>query len=342
MKKISPSIVRALSAVVAAILLPLSPVAAAIVQDVVDQVSRDSYRAYLGYPGDGGNPLYTHAGSQDRQWDPEHGLARTNIFNHFAGLGLTTTLDPFTYSGSTYYNVVATLPGAVRPDDIYILGAHFDSVACPGADDNASGVAGIMEAARVLSLFDFEATIQFIAFDREEQGLIGSAAYAGAAKARGDDILGMISLDMIAYNTGNNTADIFGTTASDPLKLTLSGALQTYGGLTVQINGASGGSDHWPFEQNGYQAALMIEDWSNPYYHSLNDNVDTASYINYTFAADMTKGAVGYVAGAAVLLVPEPSVASPGALVVIVLAAAILRSCAGARRARPAASRQSA
>jgi Zn-dependent M28 family amino/carboxypeptidase len=282
--------------------------AAAGTQDVVDSVSHDSYRSYLGYPGDGGNLLFTHAGDSRYYTAPQHDLARVNIFNHFSALGLATSLDPFTYNSSTYNNVVAVKTGAVRPDDIYILGAHYDSVVCPGADDNASGVAGIMEAARAMSAFDFEATIVFIAFDVEEMGLFGSKAYAGAAKARGDNILGMVSLDMIAHNVGGlNQAEIWGHDTSDPLKLTLAGAVQTYGGLSVTVGGALDYSDHAPFEAQGYEAALLIEADGNPYYHTASDNVDTVGYIDYQFATSMTKGVVGYAAAAAIV-VPEPSV----------------------------------
>ncbi len=284
-----------------------SGAAALFIQDVVDDVSYDSYRAYLGYPGDGGNPLFTHAADLDRRWSENHDLARTHIVNHFSGLGLSTSLEPFTYSGSIYNNVVAVLPGTTSPNDILIIGAHYDSVGYPGADDNASGVAGIMEAARVLSKYSFQSTIRFIAFDREEQGLYGSAAYATAANNRDDNILGMVSLDMIAYNTGGaNMADIYGRSSSDLLKFALAEALQTYGGLSTQINGQFDASDHAPFEWNGFQAALLIENAENPYYHTSSDNVDTPSYLDYTYATQMTKGAVGYMAGAAGL-VPEPS-----------------------------------
>lgn len=213
-----------------ALALHTTGAAAVIVQDVVDDVSYDSYRAYLGYPGDGGNPLFTHARDLDRRWSANHDLARTNIFNHFSGLGLATTLPPFSYSGTICNNVVAVLPGRTRPNDIFIIGAHFDSVACPGADDNASG---------------------------------------------------MVSLDMIAYKTGgNNTVDIYGRISSDPVKLALADAVRTYGGLTTQVNVQYDASNHASFEMNGFQAALLIEDWGNPYYHTTNDNVDTPSCLD--------------------------------------------------------------
>lgn len=301
---------------------------AAGIQDVVDSVSYDSYRGYLGYPGDGGNLLFTHAGDSRYYNSPQHDLARANIFNHFNGLGLVTSLDPFAYNSNTYNNVVAVKTGTVRPDDIYILGAHYDSVMCPGADDNASGVAGIMEAARAMSAFDFEATIIFIAFDVEEMGLYGSKAYAAAAKARGDNILGMVSLDMVAHNVGGlNKAEIWGHEASNPLKLTLAGAVQTYGGLTVTVGGALDYSDHAPFEAQGYEAALLIEADGNPYYHTASDNVDTPGYIDYHFATAMTKGSVGYIAITAGV-VPEPSV-----LWLILCGSGVL--CYAARRGQP-------
>lgn len=299
---------KALPAIIAALFLQAAPGLSASVQDVVNAVSYDSYRSYLGYPGDTVNPLFTQAGNNRYYTSAQHDAARTNIFDMFSGFGLTTSYSNFSYGNSTYSNVVAVKTGTVRPNDIYILGAHFDSatLSCPGADDNASGVAGILEAARVFSLFDFEATVQFIAFDLEELGLVGSAAYAAAAKERGDRILGMVSLDMIAYNTGGaNTADVYGHTASDPMKNLLAGAVRTYGGLTVNVQGPLDYSDHAPFEAQGYQAALFIEPDGNTSYHQPSDNVSVPGYIDYTYATNMTKGVVGYAATYAAV-VPEP------------------------------------
>ncbi|MFA5205447.1 MAG: M28 family peptidase [Lentisphaeria bacterium] len=148
---------------------------------------------------------------------------------------------------------------------------------------------------------------------------IGSAAYASAAKARGDTIRGMISLDMIAYNTaGKNTAEIYGRTTSDTVKLALAEAVKTYGGLTPTVFGQLDYSDHASFEANGYPAALLIEADGNPYYHTATVNVNTPNYIDYQFATNMTKGTVGYVASVAIL-VPEP-----GALWLLVFAAGVV------------------
>jgi len=275
-------------------------------QDIVDQVSQTTYRHYLD------DVLYTHLGD-DRQWGPEHDLAQSNIYAEFEGFGLNTSLHPFEYKGSTFYNVVGVHYGIVRPDNIYILGAHYDSKNGPGADDNASGTAGVMEAARVLSQYQFEATLVFIAFDREEQGLNGSRAYAQDHKD--DDTLGMISLDMIAYNgSGLNEALIYGLDSSAPLKEALAEAIFLYGNglssidIDSNIIGVIIGdvSDHESFEHEGFQACLLSEWLGNPYNHSPMDSVDMPNYIDYAFATNMVRSAVGFLATSAVLI-PEPA-----------------------------------
>jgi Zn-dependent M28 family amino/carboxypeptidase len=273
------------------------------VQDIVDQVSQETYSYYLD------DVLYTHLGD-NRLWEPEHDLAQSNIYGEFESFGLDTNLHPFEYGGSTYYNVVGAHYGTVRPDDIYIIGAHYDSVNGPGADDNASGTAGIMEAARVLSQYEFEATLIFIGFDREEQNLIGSGAYA--QDHSDDDILGMVSMDMISYNdSGSDMARIYGWDSSEPLKESLAEAISLYGnGLSSVDSGVIGdSSDHYSFQDEGFQACLLIEYdvWDNIYYHSLNDSVDTPNYIDYAFATNMVRSVVGLFAASAVLILPEPA-----------------------------------
>ena len=271
------------------------------VSEIVSQVSQTTYTNYLD------NMLFTHLGD-DRGYGSEHDLARTNIYSEFSSFGLSTTLHPFSYSGSTYYNVVGTHLGTTRPDDIFIIGAHYDSKDNPGADDNASGTAGVLEAARVLSQYEFEATLLFIGFDREEQGLYGSRAYA--QEHTSDNILGMISLDMIAYNSGgSNKANIYGSDSSAELKQSLAEAISLYGnGLSSEIFGLSANSDHYSFESEGFQAALLIEydARNNPYYHNANDSVDTTNYIDYAFATNMVSSSVGFFATSAVPI-PEPA-----------------------------------
>ena len=164
-------------------------------------VSESNYRHYLD------DMLYAHDGHDRSLGGLEHDLARDNIAMLMSSFGLDVALDPFELNGETLCNVVGTIEGTTNPDQEYIVGAHFDSVnwedpenGAPGADDNASGVALILEAARVLSAYESDYTIRFIAFDAEEGYGAGSGAYA--TEHVNDNILGMISCDMVSYNNG--------------------------------------------------------------------------------------------------------------------------------------------
>jgi len=279
----------------------ISVASAEVVQDVADQVSQTQYTAYLSEP----DFLYTHNGN-DRGWGPQHDLARTNIQNTLSGFGLTTSLHSFTYSGATYYNVVGVQLGTVEPNNIYIVGAHYDSVSNPGADDNASGVAAVLEAARVLSQHQFKSTIVFIAFDREEQGLIGSGAYA--SDHRSDNILGMLALDEVAWNNPANPDKAFIYSDSSVLRTAVADAMTTYGGLTAVQRANEYGTDNWPFGSYSKPNGFLEEDYygGNPNYHKSTDSVDTPGFIDYTYATKMVRGVVGYLATSAEL-VPKPS-----------------------------------
>lgn len=264
--------------------------------------------------------LYTHL-EDNRGSGAAHDLARDNIYSEFNRLGLAASIAPFEYSGLAGSNIIGIHQGKIRPGDIYIIGAHYDSVNNPGADDNASGTAGVLEAARVLSAYDFEATLIFIAFDREENGLYGSRVYA--EEHADDNIVGMLSLDMIAYNLdGSNTARIYGRDTSAPFKDSLADSISIYGnGLVATDWGALDASDHAPFELKGFQAALLIEYgvWSNPYYHRAGDSVDMPDYIDYSYATNMVSSTVGFFATNAVLI-PEPA----SALIIVIGAAFFL------------------
>jgi len=268
------------------------------VAEVVGKVSVDSYTDYLQ------NDLYAHDGDE-RCWGPQHDLARDRIQERFEEFGLTTSLDPFVYivySGVECANVVGVLPGVIRPDEIYILGAHYDSVpGSPGAWDNASGVASVLEAARVLSQYRFEATLVFIAFDREEQVVIGSTKYA--EEHRWDRIRAMISVDCIAYQpyANSNVARLLYYDTRTAMIDELSVAIAFYGGLTCIDNGwAQGsGSDDVPFSQRGLASACLISNAGSPFYHTASDSLDMPDYINYEYAARATRGVVGYLAAQA-------------------------------------------
>jgi hypothetical protein len=269
---------------------------------LVAQVSQSNYTAMHQ------NLLYTGLGD-NRGFGPEHDLAQANIYTYFVGLGLETALEPVLYQGQTYYNVVGVHAGATRPDDVYLVGAHYDSVNNPGADDNASGVAAVMELARVMTQYQFDATLVFVAFDREEQGLHGAYAYTAAHDT--SKILGMLSLDMIAYNppgTHHDKVRFYDSNGVGRIKADLATAFASYsGGLATVDSGKINASDHYPFERVGVDAALVIEYnvWSNPHYHKATDAVETLNYIDYAYATKVTRGVMGYLATAVGLTSPS-------------------------------------
>jgi Zn-dependent M28 family amino/carboxypeptidase len=303
-----------LSAVKAAAILLVAclpyATAASVSMNIVNGISQDSYTHYLSDP----SFLYTHDGDNRGIGAEQHDLAQASIENALLSFGLTTVLQSFVYGGSTYYNIVATKPGALRPNDIYIVGAHYDSVNNPGADDDASGVAGVLEAARVLSQYQFADTLVFAAFDREEQGMIGSYSYV--LQHSTDHILGMLELDMIAYDDGSHSGSV-NCSSSPGLQSTLVNDLAIYGGLSA-TTGAETGSDHHYFETSGFSACLLIENAqrANPNYHTSRDSVDTSNYINYGFGTQMTRTAAGWLADSADPI-PEPRTSLPMACAVI-------------------------
>jgi hypothetical protein len=227
--------------------------------------------------------------------------------HHYESLGLSVTLEPFIYSTKPMTNVIAELPG-IGPDSehVLILCAHYDSRAedmgnlalpAPGADDNASGSAAVLEAARILSQHTFPRTLRFVHFAGEEQGLIGSNFYALRASLRGDVIDGVINLDMIGYESvppGDHIVEIHAGTMPDSIALSdvIIDNISTYSlSLSVQkmTTNATNRSDHASFWRYGYPAVLGIEDFGdfNPHYHSTEDtlaHMQTEMMVEYTKA----------------------------------------------------------
>ena len=119
-------------------------------------------------------------------------------------LGLPVKQEPFGFRGDTYYNVVATRAGREPERPRVLVGAHYDSVrGTPGADDNASGVAGLLEVARLLGGATLGATLEFVGFNLEELQTytyrVGSRRYAATARARGVGYAGALVLEMLGY-----------------------------------------------------------------------------------------------------------------------------------------------
>lgn len=196
-------------------------------------------------------------------------------------------------------NIIATKQGTTYPDKIYILSGHYDSISgnqtretrAPGADDNASGTAVVLEAARVLFPYQFKHTIKFVLFSAEEVGLVGSGYFAREAYSHDKDILGVVNLDMLAFDS--NSDRIFEIHARDVansqslgsfLKTNVYDWAPSLSPEYIPTEGTSR-SDHASFWEYGYSGILLIEDFDNfnPDYHSiydLIDNFDQSYYLN--------------------------------------------------------------
>lgn len=235
--------------------------------------------------------------------------------------------DPWYGAPFTCWNVVAEKPGVAYPDSIFIICGHLDSTVgspstpeavAPGADDNGSGSAAVLEAARVMSPYDFKYTVRFICFGAEEQGLCGSEVYAQAAWAAGDLIRGVVNLDMLLYGPpGHDTIKINYDSNSLPIAQAFNTAAASYvPGLNVRLVYApgAGGSDHYSFWQYGYRALEGIEDYlsGNPYYHRTTDRL--VNYVQYfPFGTNCARAGIATVAS---LADPQPSASvadTPGA-----------------------------
>jgi photosystem II stability/assembly factor-like uncharacterized protein len=226
--------------------------------------------------------------------------------------GGTTWIDQTDGIEEVWNNVVSTKTGSVNPDQQVIICAHMDDTSqmpetdAPGADDNGSGSAAVMEAARLFSAARFEKTIKFCLWTGEEQGLLGSEAYAGEAFENGDDIVGVFNFDMISWDANNDyhgelhcgtmdasiaLGDLFEEVIAD-YDINLSTSLFT--------QGSTDRSDHASFWDYNYPAILGIEDLSydyNPFIHTTWDNM---AFVDADFLTEYTKAAVGAAASLAI------------------------------------------
>ena len=211
------------------------------------------------------------------------------IYNQFQSMGLWVRYRPWNNGGYSSNNVEATMNGTDESsDEIYIICAHYDTVSAgPGADDDTSGTVAVIMAARIMSQYQFNHTIKFVAFSGEEQGLLGSEVYAQQAAAAGWNIVGVLNADMISYavttNDGNNLI-VYENTASEWLYTYTSNINTEYSDyihLTLHHGGSTWGSDHNSFWDYGYDALFYFEYTETPYYHT---SGDTMAHINATYA----------------------------------------------------------
>lgn|GEM_PF-816678 len=230
------------------------------------------------------------------------------IKSRFLNFGFTSSevkLDSFYLSNlnTWQYNVICEYKGSVNSLKYVVLGGHYDSysnqnisITAPGADDNASGTAAVIEIARVMKSTGFipKLTIVFSAFAAEEYGLYGSFDLAKKFKNKQADIKAMINFDMIAYNNPsqnpNNYFFILPYIGAEDLRDLMSYCLKTYSNLKpIYGEQNSSGSDSYSFYSQGYKSVFMFEYIFNPYYHSPSD---LFSNIDINYAAEAIKGSL--------------------------------------------------
>ena len=210
------------------------------------------------------------------------------IEKELASYDLSVESDYFSYRGKTFRNIIGH-QGAQRGGSLIILGAHFDSVqGTPGADDNASGVVVLLEAARLLARAGVGSQVLFCAFNLEELNMIGSGYFAKKLKSAGAKVDAMISLEMVGYTDSRPGSQKypFGLKAFYPDRGDFIGVIGNWNSASLlrrfarqmrQVRGlpvetlsvpGNGGlipavrlSDHSPFWDAGYPA-LMVTDTS--------------------------------------------------------------------------------
>ncbi len=252
--------------------------------------------------------------------------------DRFAALGFDVERHAYT----TGVNVIGVRPGTTKPAERVVVSAHYDSVAnCAGADDNGTGVAATLEAARVLSRQPHDRTLVVACWDEEERGLIGSSAYVTRAKAAGDSIVLALVFEMIGYRSSapmsqrtdaqleavfpDATAQIAANEYRGDFALVVNDesasaavadlqAVATDVGLPI-VNisllaplkrslDALRRSDHAPFWDADYPALFITDtaDYRNPHYHCARGMSDALVDLDVEFAIANVRVIVGAAA----------------------------------------------
>ncbi len=229
----------------------------------------------------------------------------------FRASGFEPVSQFYVLEGRKYRNIYVTVPGSSAPEEIIVVGAHYDTVfGTPGADDNASGVAGILELSRLFAGESPGRTIRFVAFTNEEPpffrtGNMGSRVYAREARAKGENIAAMLCLEMIGCFSGKKgaqgyplplmnafypeTADfiaVVGNLRSRELVKEVEKSMKRHRGVGVEslatfewVPGVDF-SDHYSFYKEGYPAVMITDTafYRNANYHMGTDTAETLHY----------------------------------------------------------------
>ena len=253
----------------------------AIIREMMNQVSMDSLEATVQHLQD----------YQNRIWNSQNAFNASDwIAGRMAALGLEVEQQPFyastwTGSGQAAPNVIGIQRGTLYPDVYVVCGSPFDSFSyeamygggtCPGADDNATGVASVLESARIMTQYEFEYSIVYCAYGCEEMGLYGSEAYASRCQQEGMEILGYFNNDMNGYLYGDQIhIDCIYPNSVAPIGDYYMNVGSVYfPELPIRhVNFNEGDSDHTSFNNHGYMGIYPFEDYQHysPNIHTPND-----------------------------------------------------------------------
>ena len=252
--------------------------------------------------------LHNHLKEIVRERDPYfstagHFFVKEYIRKQLAQWG-KVEIHEFEVGGKTFQNLILNLPATNNQQTPILIGAHYDAVpGTPGADDNATGVAALLELARIFASQTAKYPIRLVAFDQEEYGLLGSAAYATFLQQQQQPLRLMISLEMLGYSDSTpgsqrypsplerfypNRGDfiaLIGNLTIIPDLIYLSRNIRKVGVPSEWLPVPNRGmivpqtrlSDHAPFWDRGYRA-IMVTDTAmlrNPHYHKTSDRIET-------------------------------------------------------------------
>ena len=218
------------------------------------------------------------------------------------------SIDTFSYSGNECYNLIITKTGTHYPNKYVIIDGHYDTRNGPGANDNGTGTAIVLEIARMLKDIDTEYSVRFIHFSAEEVGLVGSNHYVDhVVVPESHDIKLVFNIDAVGGVNGmtNNiivcerdeSAPNSNNAASAAITDTLSNLMELYSNLNTEISYAYA-TDYVPFMEEGYVITGLYEYNETPYAHTPNDNIEHMDLDYYKEVAKGSLGASLYFTGA--------------------------------------------
>ena len=268
-----------------------------VIDSLISEVNQDSLVSYVRILS-GEDSVYingTKSLIEQRVYN-SNDLAADYVYEKLQSFNLDTYKEDYAENGT---NVYAIKEGSKYPEEYYFICAHYDGVTYHCADDNASGTATVLEAARLMSVVDFEYSLVFALWDEEEIGLIGSREYANVANDEGMQIKGVVNIDMIGWDSDDDgLVEIHSNDFPESLDIVdmMIEVNEDYEiGLSPTVqNPGTGASDHSSFWNAGYGSVLLIEGyWSgdfNPYYHTADDRVALFNVPYFHLAASLAIG----------------------------------------------------